>query len=585
MAEANWVQLAQAGDATAIAALMNVSLQTIGIQARATVRGGNLHVLLESERALTPRSCAEFLRRGLKQLGVGWVSEAIVYSRAPGQPAPIWVERVELTASELDNPFVLSPHATLEVSFFSRSPPFVNWKRVRLFDLLLLSVPVLVVLTSVYIWGRYLGVRSIAPPDPTPAQISTPADVFQVAQLQAAHADRQTQTAKLQDKREWRQVTAEWQQASELMKAVPANHPKYAIAQQKIREYQQNAKSVTDLKLNAVPEMVLKRTIENGIMPREIVHGGRDLMFAPTGQYGRAIAVYNRDHEAVKEAVKQISSQVKLADLGYPQFPGMQQGSPVAATPANDGLSLWVANDRMTGEGFQANEDETCTPTDSSSSGFLYRISTDTLSLDRAVQVGASPKSVAASPDDRYVLASNWCSWDVSVVDVQQNREIRRVQVGAYPRGIAIAARTKTAYVAVQGTNAIAAVSLKDFSTAQIPDVGQAPHHLALDPDGRFLYISLVGEGRVAKLDLNSRAIVGKVATGKSPRSLAISDDGQFLYVVNYDSDTVSKIRTSDMQVVQTVQVSSAPIGVTYDAKTHQVWVASTSGTIQVFQD
>ena len=363
------------------------------------------------------------------------------------------------------------------------------------------------------------------------------------------------------------------------MKAVPPIHPKYAIAQQKVREYEQNAKSLRDLKLNAVPEMVLKRVIENGIAPRSIVHGGRDLIFVPTGKYGQSIAVYSRD----EETVKQISDRVNLSSLGYPQFPGTQQGSPVDAAAANNGLSLWVANDQISGEGFQATNDETCTPTDSHSSGFLYRVSTDTLTVDRAVQVGASPKSIAA--DDRYVLASNWCSWDVSVVDAQQNREIRRIQVGAYPRGVAIAPQTKTAYVAVQGENAIAAINLKDFSTTQIPDVGQAPHHLVLDPDGKFLYVSLVGEGQVAKLDLSSRAIVGKVATGKAPRSLAISDDGQFLYVVNYNSDTVSKIRTQEMQVVQTVRVSSAPIGVTYDPKTHQVWVASTSGSIQVFQD
>jgi YVTN family beta-propeller protein len=581
MAEANWVQLAQAGDASAIAVLMNGSLQTIGIQARATLREGHLHVLLESERILTPRSCAEFLRRGIEQLGVGWISEAIVYSRAPGQPAPSWVERVDLTTPAVENPFVLPPHAALEESYFRRSPPFVNWKRVRLFDLLLLGVPVLVVLTSVYIWSRYLGVQPIALPGATPAQISTPADVFQVAQLQASHADRQTQMAKLQDKRQWRQVMAEWQQASELMKAVPAQHPKYAIAQQKIQEYRQNAKSLMDLKLNAVPEMVLKRTINNGIMLRSIVSGGRNLIFAPTGQYGHSIEVYNRE----EQPPKQISTQVKLAELGYPQFPGTQQGSPVAAAPANDGLSLWVANDQMTGEGLQTNNDETCTPADSQSLGFLYRVSTDTLNVDRAVQVGASPKSVAASPDDRYVLASNWCSWDVSVVDAAENREVRRIQVGAYPRGIAIAAQTKTAYVAVQGTDAIATINLKDFSTTQIPAVGQAPHHLVLDPADKFLYISLLGEGQVAKLDLTSQTIVGKVATGKSPRSLAISNDGQFLYVVNYDSDTVAKLRTQDMQIVQTVRVNSAPIGVAYDAKTHQVWVASASGSIQVFQD
>ena len=183
MAEANWVQLAQAGDADAIAVLMNASLQTIGIQARAAMREGNLHVLLESERTLMPRSCAEFIRAGIEQLGVGWVSEAIVYNRAPGQPAPNWIERVELAGPVLDNPFVLSPDAALEATWFIHQPPFVNWQRVRLFNLLLLGVPVLVALTSLYIWSHYLGSRT-TPLTLTPTQIST--DAFQMAQDRAA---------------------------------------------------------------------------------------------------------------------------------------------------------------------------------------------------------------------------------------------------------------------------------------------------------------------------------------------------------------------------------------------------------------
>ena len=65
---------------------------------------------------------------------------------------------------------------------------------------------------------------------------------------------------------------------------------------------------------------------------------------------------------------------------------------------------------------------------------------------------------------------------------------------------------------------------------------------------------------------------------------MAISDDGRFLYVVNYDSNTVSKVRTSDMAVVQTVATNEHPIGVTFDAATHAIWVACYSGSIEVFK-
>jgi hypothetical protein len=37
--------------------------------------------------------------------------------------------------------------------------------------------------------------------------------------------------------------------------------------------------------------------------------------------------------------------------------------------------------------------------------------------------------------------------------------------------------------------------------------------------------------------------------------------------------------------VLQNVSVNSSPIGITYDAPTHSVWVACYSGTIEVFND
>jgi YVTN family beta-propeller protein len=66
---------------------------------------------------------------------------------------------------------------------------------------------------------------------------------------------------------------------------------------------------------------------------------------------------------------------------------------------------------------------------------------------------------------------------------------------------------------------------------------------------------------------------------------MAISTDGLSLYVVNYLSNTVTKLRAADMGVLQTVATGVHPVGVTYDPKTGNVWVAVYSGQILVFAD
>lgn len=574
------LRLAQSGDADAIALLMNASLQAIGVSARAVFREGNLHVLLESERTLAPSPAIEFIRRGIDRLGLGWLSSAVVYSRRAGQDSPVWVQEVHFgTAALVDNPFAIA--SKIDAKIGSKEP--IQW-RVSPFMLSMLVTLPLVFLPSSVIWFRYLAVdqptsvAAISTLAPSLKVSSKPtSETFNKALSQASQAYLVGKTA--QSKQEWQKAATHWKSAIALLKTIPKSDSQAAIAQKKLAEYQQQLGYVIKDRLIS-QGMVLVKTITGDISPKSIVHSGKGLFFAQNMMYRHSVTVYDRQFKLVKT----IPDQVKLADSGYTRYPGTQQGSPVEAAFSSDGQTAWVSNYEMYGDGFSGTADDVCSPEQNHAQSFLYRISAKNLNIDRAVQVGAVPKYVATTPNNRYVLASNWCSWDVSVIDPAQNKEVRRIPLGPYPRGIAIA-DNQIAYVAIMGSSDVAAINLTDFSVNWLRDIGNAPRHLNLDPAGRYLYATLNGEGQVVKIDLATQAVVAKVATGSAPRSMTISGDGQFLYVVNYDSDTISKVRTADMQVVQAIAVNSAPIGITYDNDTQQVWVAAYSGSIQVFQD
>ena len=574
------LQLAQSGNADAIALLMNASLQAIGVSARAVFREGNLHVLLESERTLAPSPAIAFVRRGIARLGLGWLSSAVVYSRLTGQNSPVWVQEVRFGTSEvIANPFAIA--SNIDAKIGSKEP--IQW-RVSPFMLSMLVTLPLVFLPSSVIWFRYLAVdqptsvAAISTLAPSPKVSSKPtSEAFNKALSQANQAYVIGKTA--QSKQDWQKAATHWKAAIALLKTVPKSDAQAVISQQKLVEYQQQLGYVIKDRLTS-QGLVLVKTITGDISPKSIVHSGKGLFFAQNMMYRHSVTVYDRQFKLVKT----IPDQVKLADSGYTRYPGTQQGSPVEAAFSPDGQTAWVSNYEMYGDGFSGTADDVCSPEQNHAQSFLYRISAKNLNIERAVQVGAVPKYVATTPNNRYVLASNWCSWDVSVIDPAQNKEVRRIPLGPYPRGIAIA-DNQIAYVAIMGSSDVAAINLTDFSVNWLRDIGNAPRHLNLDPAGRYLYATLNGEGQVAKIDLATQAVVAKVATGSAPRSMTISGDGQFLYVVNYDSDTISKIRTADMQVVQAIAVNSAPIGITYDNDTNQIWVAAYSGSIQVFQD
>jgi YVTN family beta-propeller protein len=498
------------------------------------------------------------------------------------------VQRIDLGSFSFDNPFFLADEEVGATATVVRLP-YLRRKQVRLFDLMLLTIPVLVVFTSIQIWSRYLSSYYSTTLNPfafQPAQDNTPVatpkqtapDTFDRALQQARKAVKLGEMA--QTKAEWRQAVNEWGGAIALLKSLPKDDSNYAAAQEKIQFYQSNIDRLVRDKLSQLG-MELKQVIEGGLSPKSIVFSGKDLFFAQNMMYGHTINVYNREYNLVKT----ISDTVRLADHGYPQFPGEQQGSPVEAAFSQGGEVAWVSNYEMSGSGFSTAADDNCSPAQNLDSSFVYRINTSSLNIDRVIQVGAVPKFLATTGNNRYVLVSNWCSWDVSVIDAQQNKEVRRIQVGPYPRGIAVDRTSNKAYVAVMGSYDVAAIDLKTFEVGWLREVGHSPRHLNISPNSRYLYATLNGEGQVAKIDLSTGAVIAKVATGNAPRSMAISGNGEFLYVVNYDSDTVSKVRTEDMQVVQVVQVNPAPIGITYDPKTNQVWVACYSGSILVFQD
>ena len=321
-------------------------------------------------------------------------------------------------------------------------------------------------------------------------------------------------------------------------------------------------------------------TITGAISPKSVVTSGQGLFFAQNMMYRHTITVYDRDLELVAT----IEDRVDPLTHGFDEYGEELLGSPVEVAFDSDGSHAYVSNYKMYGGALDTSAGDGCNP-GSWPDSFVYRVDTGTLEIDRLIRVGPVPKFLDVTPDDRLLVVSNWCGFDVSIVDLDAGAELARLPVGRHPRGVAISPDSATAYVAVMGSTRIAVIDLASFEVGYIEGVGRSPRHLVISPDGQTLYVSLNGDGRLAKLDLATGEVTARVATGSAPRSMDISDDGTALYVVNYNSNTMSKVRTEDMVEIEEHLTGHHPIGITYDPATRQVWVANYSGTIQVFAD
>jgi YVTN family beta-propeller protein len=328
--------------------------------------------------------------------------------------------------------------------------------------------------------------------------------------------------------------------------------------------------------------MVRILRLTGDLTPKSVVASKQGLVFAQNMMYTHTVAAFRADGARLTS----IDDSVDLAKFGIRGHAGISKGSPVETAFTPDGRYAWVSNYSMYGKGYGPEGLDTCTKGDGTSPSTVYRVDTKTFAVDRVVAVGAVPKYVAVTPDGKSVLVTNWCSWDLSIINAGTGKETARIPLGGkYPRGIAVSPDSRTAYIALMGSDQVVRVDLGARRVHPYTRTGDGPRHIVESPDGRYLYVTNNDDGTVSKLDRATGRVLKSVRTGIEPRSLAISPDGGAVYSVNYESSTVTKLRTADLAVVDEVKTDYHPIGITYEPTKKAVWVACYGGSILVFDD
>ena len=333
--------------------------------------------------------------------------------------------------------------------------------------------------------------------------------------------------------------------------------------------------------VSADTKMTLVKTITGNISPKSVRSSGSGLVSAHNMMYRHSVTIYDAN---TFELVSTVPDSVQLSKYGYSKYSSIYKGAPVEGAYSPDGKYLYVTNYAMYGKGFNREGHDICSPASGYDTSFLYRVNLAKYEIDNVYPVGSVPKVVEVTPDNKFVLVSNWCSYDLTVISIASQKVVKTIKIGRYPRGIAVSNDSKFAYVAEMGGNQIHVVNLEDFSKTYIP-IGSNPRAIVLSPDNSMMYVTMNLSGKVASWDLINNKAGKSVKTGKAARSLAISSDGTALFVVNFVSNTISKVRTSDMKVFQSIKACNEPIGITYDSPTSRTWVACYGGAIKIYDN
>ena len=192
----------------------------------------------------------------------------------------------------------------------------------------------------------------------------------------------------------------------------------------------------------AAHRSLTKVTVVTGsISPKSVVASGHGLFFAQNMMYRHTITVYNRSFRLVKT----IPDSVDLAKLGAPTSPAStrarRRGRVHARRLVRVRLELLDVRPEDDARRARRAARPRRATTAASSTASTWR---SCASTGRS-PVGSVPKYVAVTPDGRFALVSNWCSYSLSVVSTKLGRQVRELPLGPYPRGIAVSPDSKWA--------------------------------------------------------------------------------------------------------------------------------------------
>jgi DNA-binding beta-propeller fold protein YncE len=183
------------------------------------------------------------------------------------------------------------------------------------------------------------------------------------------------------------------------------------------------------------------------------------------------------------------------------------------------------------------------------------------------ITTGNTPKVIAKTSNDKFLLVSNWHSNTISVLSLQDSlspfgKVIQSIKMSAIPRGIAIDDKKNKSYIAIMGGNSISVIDNNTWKIEKELQVASNPRHIILDSLGR-LFVSFNSLGQIACIDPSSGKTLFKVNTNAQPRTIVLSKNQNFLFVTCYSSNMVDvfKINNNSFTKIYSLNCKGKPVG------------------------
>jgi len=229
------------------------------------------------------------------------------------------------------------------------------------------------------------------------------------------------------------------------------------------------------------------------------------------------------------------------------------------------------------------------------------------------IDVGApGPRGIGVTADGKLLVTANVDGGDISLVDRETGKLLKRVPVGKNPEFVRI--RGNFAFVSFEPASLggpppkpgseeakalaaaredddeepakIAVVDLIEGKVIRAITGGMETEGIEFSADGTKILVTNEADETVTVHDIESGALVKTISTrefGNRPRGIKMAPDGQS-YVASIEYGNKLVVLDSEFNVVKTVSTGAVPYGLSFDRDGKRLFVALAKGkVIQVF--
>lgn len=208
------------------------------------------------------------------------------------------------------------------------------------------------------------------------------------------------------------------------------------------------------------------------------------------------------------------------------------------------------------------------------------------------IKTGKTPKVIAVTADNRFLLVSNWHSSTVSVISINDSippfgKKLIDIKTGVFPRGIAVSGSDKT-YIANMGSDLISVVNNRSWKITRNLHTGYNPRHIVIANNNR-MFVSYNTSSEIACINNVNNRVLFKSSTSANPRTIALSKNQKFLFVACYEGNSIDvfKINQKSFSKIYSIKCSGKPVGIDLleDPEKLEAWVCTYEGkSLQVFR-